>query len=82
LIDPKFGDALYNFGILEARTDPSSVIEYTQDLKADPTNASGSTWEFCSLRGGRLHRGDSYLRNQLRPALSADIPSGITVPSP
>ena len=85
LIDPKFGDALYNLGVLEAPTNPASAIEYyKQDLQVDPTNASANfNLGVLLIKQGQISQGDSYLETGLRlnPALSADIPPGITVPS-
>ena len=85
LINPKFGDALYNLGVLEAPTDPASAIEYyEQDLQVDPTNASANfNLGVLLIKQGQTSQGDSYLTTGLRlnPALSADVPSGITVPT-
>ena len=85
LIDPKFGDALYNLGVLEAPTDPASAIEYyTQDLQVNPNHASANfNLGVLLIKQAQISQGDSYLRIALRlnPALSADLPPGITVPS-
>jgi tetratricopeptide (TPR) repeat protein len=85
LINPKFGTALYNLGVLKAATDPASAIEYyMQDLKVQPNNASANfNLGVLLIKQGQTSQGDLYLTTGLRlnPALSADVPAGITVPS-
>jgi superkiller protein 3 len=85
LINPKFGDALYNLGVLEAPSDPASAIEYyKQDLQVNPTNASANfNLGVLLIKQGQTAQGDLYLTTGLRlnPALSADVPPGITVPA-
>jgi tetratricopeptide (TPR) repeat protein len=85
LINPKFGTALYNLGVLKAPTDPASAIEYyMQDLKVEPNNASANfNLGVLLIKQGQTAQGNIYLANGLRlnPALSADVPPGITVPS-
>jgi hypothetical protein len=83
-IDPKFGDALYNMGVLEAPVDPTSAINYyTQDLKVQPTNASAN-FNLGVLLIEHGKRAEGYLDLEaglrLNPALAADIPAGISPP--
>jgi Tfp pilus assembly protein PilF len=85
LINPKFGTALYNLGVLKASTDPASAIEYyMEDLKVQPNNASANfNLGVLLIKQGQTAQGDLYLTTGLRlnPALSADVPPGITVPT-
>jgi tetratricopeptide (TPR) repeat protein len=85
LINPRFGDALYNMGVLEAKTDPASAIAYyTQDLQVDPNNASANfNLGVLLVKQGQTTRGNLYLVTALRlnPALRADLPPGITIPT-
>jgi hypothetical protein len=84
-IDPKFDDALYNMGVLEAPFDPKGAIGYyTQDLRIQPTNAAANfNLGVLLIDHGKTAQGYSYLEVGLRlnPALSADVPSGINVPA-
>ncbi len=84
-IDPKFDDALYNLGVLEAPTNPASAIEYyKRDLSVNPKNAAANfNLGVLLIKQGQISQGDSYLETGLRlnPALSSDIPPGITVPT-
>ncbi len=83
-IDPKFGDALYNMGVLETPIDPASAISYyTRDLQVEPSNASANfNLGVLLIEHERSAEGYSYLKTGLRlnPALSADIPAGISPP--
>jgi Tfp pilus assembly protein PilF len=85
LINPKFGDALYNLGVLEGPSDPVSAIAYyKQDLQVNPNNASANfNLGVLLIKQGQTSQGDLYLTTGLRlnPALSADVPPGITVPT-
>jgi superkiller protein 3 len=85
LINPKFGDALYNMGVLLAPTDPVSAIEfYKQDLAVNPNNASANfNLGVLLVKQGQSTQGDLYLAIgvRLNPALSADLPTGVTLPS-
>lgn len=84
-IDPKFDDALYNLGVLEAPTNPAGAIQYyKQDLNVNPKNAAANfNLGILLIKQGQASEGDSYVETglSLNPALSADIPPGITVPS-
>jgi tetratricopeptide (TPR) repeat protein len=85
LIDPKFADALYNMGVLEAPIDPTTAIAYyLKDLAIEPNNASANfNLGLLLIKRGEETRGYSYLKDGLRlnRALSADIPPGVKVPS-
>ena len=85
LINPKFGDALYNLGVLESPINPASAIEYfTQDLQVSPTSAAANfNLGVLLIKQGQVSEGDTYLETGLRlnPALSADVPPGITLPN-
>ncbi len=85
LINPKFGDALYNLGVLETSSDAASAIEYyMQDLKVAPNNASANfNLGVLLIKQGQTSQGNLYLATGLRlnPNLSADLPPGITAPT-
>jgi tetratricopeptide (TPR) repeat protein len=84
-IDPKFGDALYNMGVLETTKDPASAIEYyTRDLQVQPTSAAANfNLGVLLIKKGETTRGYSYLDTGIRlnPALGAKKPAGITLPT-
>jgi tetratricopeptide (TPR) repeat protein len=85
VIDPTFESALYNMGVLEASIDPASAIAYyLQALAVQPNNASANfNLGVLLIKKGEKARGDSYLEKGLRlnPALVANIPPGISVPT-
>lgn len=85
LLDPKFVDALYNMGVLEAPVNPASAVDYyTKDLQVQPTNAAANfNLGVLLIKRGGTTQGYYYLRRGLRlnPALRADIPPGVSVPS-
>ncbi len=85
LIDPNFEQALYNMGVLEAPGNPALAITYyDQDLKLDPNNPSANfNLGVLLIKQGQTAQGNTYLATGLRlnPALSADVPPGITVPT-
>jgi len=84
-LDPNFPQAIYNLAVLEAPTNPSQAITlYEQDLRIEPSNASANfNLGVLLIQQGQIAVGDSYLETGLRlnPALSADVPPGISVPS-
>lgn len=84
-IDPRFAQPLYNMGVLETKSNPSSAISYYErELQADPSDATGNfNLGVLLIQQGQRSLGDNYLATGLRlnPALSADLPPGITPPA-
>lgn len=84
LINPKFGRALYNLGVLKSTTNPAAAISYyEQDLQVEPSNASANfNLGVLLIKQGQTTQGYADLETGIRlnPALSADIPAGIAPP--
>lgn len=83
-IDPRFAQPLYNMGVLETKSNPTSAISYYErELQVDPNDPTGNfNLGVLLIQQGQKSLGDSYLATGLRlnPSLSADLPSGITAP--
>jgi tetratricopeptide (TPR) repeat protein len=84
-IDPKYFDALYNMGVLEAHTDPkAAALYYFSALGVAPDNpAANFNLGVLLIRLGKVTSGDSYVETGIRlePSLAGDLPKGISVPS-
>lgn len=84
-IDPKFAQPLYNMGVLETKSNPSSAISYFErELQVDPNDATGNfNLGVLLIHQGQRALGNSYLTTGLRlnPSLSADLPPDITPPA-
>jgi tetratricopeptide (TPR) repeat protein len=77
-IDPRFGSALYNMGVLLTATRPAEAISYyMKDLRVDPRNAAANlNLGLLLIKHENTTQGRTYLRNAIRlnPAFKQRIP--------
>lgn len=80
-IDPRFGSALYNVGVLLTATRPAEAISYyMRDLRVDPGNAAANlNLGLLLIKHGSTDQARTYLRKAIRlnPVFQQRIPSGI-----
>jgi tetratricopeptide (TPR) repeat protein len=83
-IDPRFTQALYNMGVLETETNPSSAISYyRRELQVDPNDPSGNfNLGVLLVKAGQSGEGDIYIEQgvRLNPSLASELPPGISLP--
>ncbi|GAA4602926.1 hypothetical protein GCM10023195_09360 [Actinoallomurus liliacearum] len=80
-VDPRFGSALYNLGVLLATTRPAKAISfYERDLRVEPRNAAAHLNLGLLLVGrGESGLGRRHLRTAIRlnPEFRNQLPAGI-----
>ncbi|MEV0400384.1 tetratricopeptide repeat protein [Actinoallomurus sp. NPDC050550] len=80
-INPRFGGALYNMGVLLAATRPAKAISYyRRDLRVEPGHAAANlNLGLLLVRQGETSRGRTLIRKAIRlnPAFKQQLPPGI-----